>query len=192
MVDAFVESVDLHLMADVPLGLMLSEGVDSAAVAWAAAEAGRKLDCFTLDFLGSPGEGAGAARIAEAYGHSHHVLGADPDVESLVDDYLTHVDRPTCDGLNVLLVSNAIRAAGIKVALAGTGETRSWPDMDTTDRGGCLATRQVGAPARRPEQACDSCQVVVASVPLGSGNSGQGLTRNCWRDCTGWRGGPQR
>lgn len=121
VVDAFVESVDLHLMADVPLGLMLSEGVDSAAVAWAAAEAGRKLDCFTLDFLGSPGEGAGAARIAEAYGHSHHVLGADPDVESLVDDYLTHVDRPTCDGLNVLLVSNAIRAAGIKVALAGTG-----------------------------------------------------------------------
>lgn len=121
VVDAFVESVDGHLMSDVPLGLMLSKGVDSAAIAWAAAETGRKLDCFTLDFVGSPREGAGAARIAEAYGHSHHVLSADPDVRSVVGDYLAHVDRPTCDGLNVLLVAHAIRAEGIKVALTGTG-----------------------------------------------------------------------
>ena len=45
VVDAFVESVDLHLMADVPVGLMLK--VDSAAHRTAAAERSRKLDCFT-------------------------------------------------------------------------------------------------------------------------------------------------
>ena len=121
VVDAFVESVDLHLMADVPVGLMLSQGVDSAAIAWAAAEAGRKLDCFTLDFAGSPGEGDGAAEIARSFGHSHRVLRSDPDIPEVVVDYLAHVDRPTCDGLNAFLISREIRNAGLKVALAGTG-----------------------------------------------------------------------
>lgn len=121
VVSAFVEAVELHLMSDVPLGLMLSAGVDSAAIAWAAAEAGRTLDCFTLDFAGSPGEGDGAASIARTYGHNHEVLRADPDVAELAREYLGKVDRPTCDGLNVYLISKVMRAGGLKVALAGTG-----------------------------------------------------------------------
>ena len=46
--------------------------------------------------------------------------------------------------------------------------------MDTTDRGGCLATRQVGAPLVGQSRPAIRVKVVVASVPLGSGNSGQG------------------
>lgn len=121
VVEAFVESVDLHLRSDVPLGLMLSAGVDSAAVAWAAAAAGRRLNCYTLDFAGSPGEGPEAARIARAYGHPHEVITADPDIGSVIANYLGRLDRPTCDGLNVYIMSSIMRSSGLKVALTGTG-----------------------------------------------------------------------
>ena len=119
--DMFVDSVEHHLMSDVPLGLMLSSGVDSAAIAWAAAAAGKRLDCFTLGLDGAPDEVARASRIARHFGHTHHVLRAEPDVRELVVDYLGAIDRPTADGLNVFLVSRMMTGQGIKVGLVGTG-----------------------------------------------------------------------
>lgn len=121
VVDAFVASVEAHLMSDVPIGLMLSEGVDSAAIAWAAAEVGQRLECFTLDFKGSPGEGEGAARIARSYGHNHTTITSDPDLPSVVRGFLAAVDRPTCDGLNTYLICSEMRQIGLKAALTGTG-----------------------------------------------------------------------
>lgn len=117
----FVESVEMHLRADVPIGLLLSAGVDSSSIAWAAAELGTKLDCFTLNLPGVASEGPIASKTASAFGHSHHVIEAGPHIEKDLQTFLQRVDRPTSDGANTYLVSAAMRRQGLKVALTGVG-----------------------------------------------------------------------
>ena len=173
VVDAFVESVDLHLMADAA-GPYAVRGLDSAAVTWAAAEAGRKLDCFTLDFLGSPGEGAGAARITELTDTRTMFWVRIRTWSPSWTTSPTHVDRPTCDGAQRPACIECDSCSWHQVlALAGTGETRSWPDGHLPDRGGCLATKaNRSASSSRPRTGRDSCRSGRGIIPLGSGNSG--------------------
>ncbi|MDP4013827.1 MAG: asparagine synthetase B [Candidatus Nanopelagicales bacterium] len=120
VVDEFIRSVELHLEADVPTGLMLSSGVDSAAIAWAASQLDMRVESFTVAMSGTNPESELACRIARRFGHAHTVLAADPD-QALVDDFLQSIDRPTTDGLNTFLVCRAAARAGLKVILAGTG-----------------------------------------------------------------------
>lgn len=115
----FVESVEMHLRADVPIGLLLSAGVDSSSIAWAAAELGTKLDCFTLNLPGVASEGPIASKTASAFGHLHHVIEAGPHIEKDLQTFLQRVDRPTSDGANTYLVSAAMRRQGLKVAHRG-------------------------------------------------------------------------
>lgn len=120
VVAVFIESVALHLQSDVPTGLLLSSGVDSAAIAWAARELGVSLSTFTAAMPGAATESADAGQIARCFGHEHATLSTDPD-EGLLDKYLQALDRPTTDGLNTFLVCRMAHRAGLKVVLAGTG-----------------------------------------------------------------------
>src|SRR5713226_197522 len=118
------ECLRIHLISDVPLGVFLSGGVDSSAVANLAQKANRgPIHTFTLAFEEPEyNEGPIARRIAEGIGTSHReVVLAERQVVSQLDKALDSLDQPTFDGLNSYYMSHAVREAGFTVALVGTG-----------------------------------------------------------------------
>ncbi|HTP28319.1 MAG TPA: asparagine synthase C-terminal domain-containing protein, partial [Anaeromyxobacteraceae bacterium] len=120
----FEECVRLHLASDVPLGVFLSGGVDSSAVAnLAQRSAGGSVHTFTLAFAEPEyNEGPVARRIAEAIGTQHQeVVLTEAEFTEGLQDALDSLDQPTFDGLNSYYLSLAIRRAGFTVALVGTG-----------------------------------------------------------------------
>lgn len=117
---AFRESVRLHRTADVPVALLLSSGVDSTAVASAAAEAGHELTCVTLRSEGGADETADAAMSARHYGFRHESLDARLD-EVALRRFFAAMQRPTIDGINTFVTSFALQRFGFTVALTGTG-----------------------------------------------------------------------
>ena len=122
------ESVRLHLASDVPLGVFLSSGVDSSAVANLAQQAisqsaGEKINTFTLVFEEKElSEGVFAKQIADAIGTNHReiTLTESAFVDN-IDRAMDTLDQPTFDGLNSFYMSKAVREAGLTVALVGTG-----------------------------------------------------------------------
>ena len=66
------ESVRLHLVSDVPVGVFLSGGIDSSALALFVRRAGVTPRTFTVSFPGVSGdEGAFARKIADVVGADH-------------------------------------------------------------------------------------------------------------------------
>jgi asparagine synthase (glutamine-hydrolysing) len=117
---ALTDSVKLHLAADVPTALLLSAGIDSAAIAAISRRHGRDLDCLTVAPEGIADESGGAARTARHYGHRFQRIPAaleDGDVAR----FFAAMQRPSIDGLNTYVVSKAVHEAGFKVALSGLG-----------------------------------------------------------------------
>jgi asparagine synthase (glutamine-hydrolysing) len=117
---ALAESTDLHLGADVPTALLLSGGVDSAAVAAISRRLGRDLHCLTVSAEGAPDESPQASRTARHYGHSFQ------RVQTVLEDsdaarFFQAMQRPSVDGLNTYLICKAVHQAGFKVALSGLG-----------------------------------------------------------------------
>jgi len=122
--DLFEQCLRLHLVSDVPLGVFLSGGVDSSAVANLAQKANRgPIDTFTLAFEEPElNEAPIARRIAQAIGTRHReVLLSEQQMVTEVDEALDSLDQPSFDGLNTYYLSRAVRRAGFTVVLAGTG-----------------------------------------------------------------------
>ncbi len=118
------DSVARHLIADVPVGIFLSGGIDSSAVAALAQHASTTpVHTFTLGFDEQEfNEGEIARTIARAIGTDHHEIRlTEADFTSALDTAVDTLDQPTFDGLNSYLISKAVREAGLKVALVGTG-----------------------------------------------------------------------
>lgn len=117
------EAVLGHLLADVPVGLFLSSGLDSGAIAAIAARAQAGIKSFTLTFPGTEyDEGALARKVAERCGTQHTEIPLDGDaMVARIDEAVGSLDQPTMDGINTYFVSWAARTAGLKVALSGLG-----------------------------------------------------------------------
>jgi asparagine synthase (glutamine-hydrolysing) len=118
------DSVARHLIADVPVGIFLSGGIDSSAVAALAQRANTTpVHTFTLSFDEQEfNEGDIARTIAAAIGTDHHEIRlTENDFTAALDVAVDTLDQPTFDGLNSYLISRAVRDAGLKVALIGTG-----------------------------------------------------------------------
>jgi asparagine synthase (glutamine-hydrolysing) len=117
------DAVRAHLIADVPLGLFLSSGLDSSAIAAVATRAQPGIRSFTLTFPGTPYDEAALARVvAERCGTQHKEVPLDGGaVVSRLDEALGALDQPTMDGINTYFVSWAAREVGLKVALSGLG-----------------------------------------------------------------------
>jgi len=117
-------AVRMQLVADVPLGVFASGGVDSSAVMAIAARAtGSVLRTFNVGFE-EPGfdESRHARAVAQRLGTEHSEVRLSERVfQERLDDALGSVDQPTFDALNTYFVSRAAREAGLTVALAGTG-----------------------------------------------------------------------
>jgi asparagine synthase (glutamine-hydrolysing) len=121
-----LESVRHHMVSDVPVGVFLSSGIDSNAIAALAGELGTQLRTLTLafeEYSGTPNDEAPLAEAAAKTLRSDHVtvrIGRDEFTE-LLDDFCRCMDQPTIDGLNTYLVSHAAAKQGLKVALSGLG-----------------------------------------------------------------------
>ena len=113
-----------HLIADVPVGLFLSGGIDSSTVAALASQQQPGLPAFTLG-LSSPDldESGPAAAIARALGLDHRVIPADTEkLAEALPRVVTALDEPFADeaALGTLLLSEAAHNQ-VKVVLTGDG-----------------------------------------------------------------------
>jgi asparagine synthase (glutamine-hydrolysing) len=117
------DAVRAHLIADVPVGLFLSSGLDSSAIAALAGRAQPNILSFTLSFPGTQYDEAPLARlVAKRCGTQHREIPLDGGaVLSRLDEALDALDQPTMDGINTYFVSWAAREVGLKVALSGLG-----------------------------------------------------------------------
>src|SRR5580704_4377372 len=117
------DAVRTHLIADVPVGLFLSSGLDSSAIAMLAGRAKAGIQSFTLTFPGTSFDEAALARVvAGRCGSKHTEVPLDgAAILSRIDEALAALDQPTMDGINTYFVSWAARQVGLKVALSGLG-----------------------------------------------------------------------
>ncbi|HWO16853.1 MAG TPA: asparagine synthase (glutamine-hydrolyzing) [Solirubrobacterales bacterium] len=118
------DSVRAHLVADVPVGVLLSGGVDSAGLAaLAASEGGEPVRTFSIGFEESSFDELSRARlVAERYRTDHHELVLRPDAVDLLPRLVEAFDEPFGDSsaLPTYLVSQ-LAAGEVKVALSGEG-----------------------------------------------------------------------
>jgi len=128
-------AVRSHLIADVPVGLFLSSGLDSTTIAALAGRQNADLHSFTAAFPGTEYDEAPAARrIAERCGTRHEdvpLTGA--DMLARLDEALLALDQPTMDGINTYIVCWAARQVGLKVALSGLGGDEIFAGYRTFD-----------------------------------------------------------
>ncbi len=117
------DAVRAHLIADVPVGLFLSSGLDSGAIAALAAQARGGIESFTLTFPGTAFDEAELARAAAKRFKTKHteVPLSGESILARLDEALGALDQPTMDGINTYFVSWAARQVGLKVALSGLG-----------------------------------------------------------------------
>jgi asparagine synthase (glutamine-hydrolysing) len=118
------DSVRAHLVSDVPVGVLLSGGVDSALLAaLAAEESSEPLRTFSIGFAErSFNELEDARRVASRYGTEHRELVLRPDAALLLPALADAFDEPFADSsaLPTYLVSE-LAASDVKVALSGEG-----------------------------------------------------------------------
>ena len=117
------QSVRKHLIADVPVGVFLSSGIDSTALAALASREVSGVHTFTVAFPeGEFSEADIARRTAQSFGTTHsEVMLSGDDMLGRLAEAVGALDLPTMDGINTYFVSASARAAGLKVALSGLG-----------------------------------------------------------------------
>lgn len=113
-----------HLIADVPVGVFLSSGLDSTIVAALAAKHSPRIRAFTVGFADAPdmSEAPLAAETARLFGMEFRdiqITGG--SALGMMEQWLRSMDQPSADGLNTYVVSKAVRDEGIIVALSGLG-----------------------------------------------------------------------
>jgi asparagine synthase (glutamine-hydrolysing) len=118
------DSVRAHLVSDVPVGVLLSGGIDSSALAaLAARESSYRVSTFSIGFEErSYNELEQARTVARQYGTDHHELVVRPDAVELLPRLAEAFDEPFADSsaLPTYLVSQ-LAAGTVKVALSGEG-----------------------------------------------------------------------
>lgn len=122
--DKLDESIRLRLRSDVPLGLLLSGGIDSNAIlARLVRGLGEKVQAFTIGFAEKEFDESAIARVsAKHFGIEHHVLHGGTDLLKLMPEIVRHYGEPSADksALPTLLVCELTRQH-VKVALSGDG-----------------------------------------------------------------------
>jgi asparagine synthase (glutamine-hydrolysing) len=128
---ALVDSVKHHLVADVPVGIFLSSGLDSSTITALTSWEQGQLHSITLGFQELKGseydETTYAAEIAARYGTVHQTRWITrEDFQSDYKRILAAMDQPAIDGVNMYFVAKIAAAAGMKTALSGLGGDELW------------------------------------------------------------------
>ncbi len=117
------ESLRLHLVSDVPLGVFLSGGMDSSALVALMYGMDQRPKTFSVVFDEDNFTEAPFSRaVAERFNTDHSEIQlSEQDLVQLLPDAIAAIDQPTMDGINTFVVSSAVKNAGITVALSGLG-----------------------------------------------------------------------
>ena len=134
---ALRESVVRHLVSDVPVGVFLSGGIDSGALAGLMAQSSTNtIEGVTIaydEFVGSVHDEAPIAeKIAAHYGIQHHIRKVtkeefEADLPLIVDA----MDQPSIDGINTWYASKAVAERGLKVVVSGVGGDELFQGYDS-------------------------------------------------------------
>ncbi len=152
------DSVRAHLLSDVPVGVLLSGGVDSAALAaLAAQESGDPVHTFTIGFAERSFDERDDARlVAERYGTDHHELLVKPDPTLLLPALADAFDEPFAD-------SSALPTYLVSAAGGAPREGRA------LRRGRRRAVRRLlhvrGRPPRRPVRSAGAARAAGGRAP---------------------------
>jgi asparagine synthase (glutamine-hydrolysing) len=124
-------AVRRQMISDVPVGALLSGGLDSSlVVALMRKVAGGDISTYTIAFTeedkrmeAMPDDAHYARIVASHVGTSHHEIVVRPDINELLPRILWHLDDPIADGaaINTYLISRGARDAGTTVLLSGMG-----------------------------------------------------------------------
>ena len=124
------EAVRSQLVADVPVGVLLSGGLDSSIITALAAEnaAGRPLHTFTVRFAESGwDESAYARAVADRYGTQHTEVQVEPDAIEALEKLVPHYGEPFADSSAIAMHYLAREARrNVTVALSGDGGDESF------------------------------------------------------------------
>ena len=118
------ESVRLHLVSDVPLGVFLSGGMDSSAlVALLTRVSDQRPKTFSVVFDEAAYTEAPFSRaVAERFNTDHSEIHLTEErLLEILPGAINAIDQPTMDGINTFVVSSAVKRKGITVALSGLG-----------------------------------------------------------------------
>jgi asparagine synthase (glutamine-hydrolysing) len=123
---AVTDSVRDHLVADVPVCVFLSGGIDSATLAGQVAGLGTQVEGITISFDEFTGQPENEVPVAEAiashYGLLHFVRRVSrAEFEQDIPYILDAMDQPSIDGINTWFASKAAAERGYKVVLSGVG-----------------------------------------------------------------------
>jgi asparagine synthase (glutamine-hydrolysing) len=123
---AIGDSLDAHLVADVPVAVFLSGGVDSGAIAGLMAERRQKLVGITIRFDEFSGSGEDetprAQQLAQYYGIESRIRTVTgTEFAGDIPAILGAMDQPSIDGVNTWFASKAVAEQGFKVVLSGVG-----------------------------------------------------------------------
>ena len=124
--ELFDSSIDDRLMSDVPVGVLLSGGVDSTALVASLAARGRSLPSFSIGYAGEhrSDEREQARRVAREFGTEHHEFElSQGEALDFLPELIHHEDEPLGDPVAIPLhfVCGLARREGVKVVLGGEG-----------------------------------------------------------------------
>jgi asparagine synthase (glutamine-hydrolysing) len=122
--ETLTKAVRSQMMSDVPLGAFLSGGIDSSTVVALMAEASsRPVRTFNIAFReGSYDESSYAREISKLFGTEHREEIITPDVASLFDRLVVHIDEPFADvSLFPTYLVSEVASREVKVVLSGDG-----------------------------------------------------------------------
>lgn len=118
------DAVRSHLVSDVPVGLFLSGGIDSTAIASIMRSiTSGPIQTFSIAFPNTPLDESKFARLAAQIHATSHIEKAitAQEVKEAFPHILASMDQPTIDGVNTYFVSQLARQSGVKVVLSGLG-----------------------------------------------------------------------
>ena len=135
--DLLRRTVKDHMISDVPVGVLLSGGVDSTGVlSYAAEHSEQPIHTFTMGFAGADfdDERPYARLAAERFGTIHHEtsITAD-DFRDFLPKYVWHMEEPVCEPPAVALyhVARLARETSVKVLLSGEGGDEAFGGYQT-------------------------------------------------------------
>ena len=128
--DTLTQAVEKRLMSDVPIGVLLSGGLDSSLTSSIAArllkDSGKKLHSFSIGLNADAPDAAAARKVAEFLGTEHHELHftIEQGIE-ILDKLVWHLETYDVTSIRastpMYFLSRAITDMGIKVVLSGEG-----------------------------------------------------------------------
>jgi asparagine synthase (glutamine-hydrolysing) len=125
LLSLLAETVKQHMIADVPVGILLSGGVDSTAVlSFAMERTERAISSYTVGFSSDVADERPYARLAaEAFGSQHHEMTLSAaDFAAFMPQYVWHMEEPVCEPPAVALYYVSRLASNhVKVLLSGEG-----------------------------------------------------------------------